>query len=170
MALFAGEICGEERTDQVASGFRTDDARAEDEDVHIVVLDPLPGRVVIVADGGADAGDFVRRDTRADPRAADQNAPLGATFQQFDDDGPGKIGVVVGREGIRRAEVGDGMTRFREPRKQLGFESEPGMVGGNGDSHGRFLGVSRTHFHNFDKSSVVALALVALVLPSPSFR
>ena len=54
-----------------------DDPGAERQDVHVVVLDALVGRVGVVADGGADAADLVRRDARADAGAADEDAALG---------------------------------------------------------------------------------------------
>ena len=57
---------------------RADDAGAEGEDVHVVVLDALARRVRVVADGGADAADLVRRHGGADARAADEDPAIRA--------------------------------------------------------------------------------------------
>ena len=50
---------------------------AERQDVHVVVLDALVGRVRVVADRGPDAADLVRGHARPDAGAADQDAAVG---------------------------------------------------------------------------------------------
>ena len=49
-----------------------------------------------MADGGADAGDLVRRDGCADAAAADDEAALGGAGGDAAGDGLSEVGVVVG--------------------------------------------------------------------------
>src|SRR5215831_18198363 len=70
------ECCAEKRLDQLARQRLADDLRAEAEDVHVVVLDALMGRIRIVADRRPDPVDLARGDRRPDARAADEDAAL----------------------------------------------------------------------------------------------
>ena len=70
-------VAAEERDDALAGRLRADHPRAERQDVHVVVLDALVGRVRVVADGRPDAADLVRGDARPDAGAADQDAAVG---------------------------------------------------------------------------------------------
>jgi hypothetical protein len=74
--LAAAEPGIEVGADQVQRQPLPDDLRAETEHVGVVVLDRLVGRMHVVAEGRADAGDLVGRDAGADARAADQDPPL----------------------------------------------------------------------------------------------
>src|SRR6476661_6501814 len=51
------EFGTKERADELTSQLRADHLGAETEHVHVVVLDALVGRVCVVADRGADAGE-----------------------------------------------------------------------------------------------------------------
>src|SRR5207249_708042 len=77
VGLLAVEYRAEERADQIGGEQRADDVRAETEDVHVVVLDALVGRVDVVADRGANSIQLAGRDGRSDARAADEDAALG---------------------------------------------------------------------------------------------
>src|SRR5690606_29464219 len=69
--LVAAELRAKERVDQFFRNLHADDPPAERQHVHVVMFDALARGVCIVADGGTDAGDLVRGDTRADPTATD---------------------------------------------------------------------------------------------------
>src|SRR5436305_14253959 len=77
ITLAAVESCPEERVREVGGEARADHLAAEAEDVHVVVLDALMRRVDVVADRRADAAHLRRGDRGADPRAADEDTPLG---------------------------------------------------------------------------------------------
>ena len=77
----------------------------EREDVHVVVLDALMGRVRVVADRGPDAADLVRRDARADAGAADEDPALGLAVADRVAEPRGEVRVVVRRIGAVAAEV-----------------------------------------------------------------
>ena len=76
MALFVGEAGAQEGPHQLPCQLDADHPGAEHQDVHVVVLDALMGRVGVVAEAGADAGELVRRDGGAHAAPADQHAPL----------------------------------------------------------------------------------------------
>jgi hypothetical protein len=67
MPLSLAELRCHERVDQVSSHSRSNGPTAHTDDVHVVVLDTLLGREVIVNQTGADARDLVRTDRRATP-------------------------------------------------------------------------------------------------------
>src|SRR6185312_832714 len=70
---------------QLLGDFDADHAGSQHQDVHVVVLDPLVGRVVVVGEAGADAAELVGRDRRTDARAANENAtPASAEHAQRD--------------------------------------------------------------------------------------
>src|SRR6266540_722416 len=76
--LLAVEPSGEERLRELQREGLGDDERPEREHVHVVVLDPLVRRVVVVADARADAGDLVRGDRARHAHPGDEGAPLHA--------------------------------------------------------------------------------------------
>src|SRR4051812_24834206 len=63
-----------------------DDPAAQHQDVHVVVLDPLMGRVDVVADGGADARHLVGGHAGADTAATDEDRALGASLLDGESD------------------------------------------------------------------------------------
>src|SRR2546423_9833233 len=71
------EMWPEEGGDQIFGKRRPHDLGAEAEDVHVVVLDALMGRVDVVANGGADPGELAGGDRGAHTRSADEHTTLG---------------------------------------------------------------------------------------------
>ena len=88
------EVCADEGVDALEGEGGADDARAEDEDVHVVVFDALVGGVSVMAHAGADAGNFVGGDADADAGAADEDAALGVAVLDGEADFFGKVGIV----------------------------------------------------------------------------
>ena len=101
----AGERRAEERDRALPRRLRSDHSRAEGQHVHVVVLHALVGRVRVVADGAPDAANLVRRDARADARAADQDAPIRFTVADRKAEPLGEIRIVVLRVRAIAAEV-----------------------------------------------------------------
>jgi len=73
VTLFSVEPGREKRAHEVCGEAWAYDLRAEAEDVHVVVLDPLVRGVDVVADRCPDAGDLGRGDRGAHARAADEH-------------------------------------------------------------------------------------------------
>lgn len=73
------------------SDFGTDHASADAEDIHVVVLDSLPGGVSIVAQASSDAGEFVGSYANAHAGTADQNPSIDLASDHFGRDRLGKV-------------------------------------------------------------------------------
>ena len=78
MPFLAAEASPKEGEGALEGELRADDPASQDEDVQVVVLDPLAGRVGVVADGGSDPAHLARRHGRPDAAPADEDRPLGA--------------------------------------------------------------------------------------------
>src|SRR6185369_17306148 len=77
--LTALEARVQEGAHQVDGQCRADDLRAQAENVHVVVLDPLVRRVDVVAHGAADSVQLGYRNGSADTGAADEDSALGVS-------------------------------------------------------------------------------------------
>src|SRR5438128_11088217 len=80
VALLAAESRAGEGARQLARQLDAHDSRAEAEHVHVVMLDTLVGRVMVMAEPRADAAVLVGGDGGAHAAAADENAALGPPF------------------------------------------------------------------------------------------
>src|SRR6266403_4001135 len=74
VALGLTELGGQKRLDEIPGHRRSNGSPAHAKDVHVIVLDALPGREVVVDQTGADALDLVGAHRRADAAAADRKA------------------------------------------------------------------------------------------------
>jgi len=63
--------------------FGANDTRADAEDVHIVMLHPLAGRVGVMAETGSDPRELVGSDTHPHAGAADQDTAIDLSFKEF---------------------------------------------------------------------------------------
>src|SRR6266704_6736262 len=91
VTLAATETCREKSHDEIACERRPDDLRAEAEDVHVVVLDALVGRVHIVANRRADPRELGGRHRRTHTGAADEHPALRVSPQNRLADLPGLV-------------------------------------------------------------------------------
>jgi hypothetical protein len=83
--------CVQECSDDFEGDFRADHASADAQDVHIVVLDPLAGRVSVMAEASANTGEFVGRYTYTDPGAANQDPAVDLASDHFGSDRLGEV-------------------------------------------------------------------------------
>src|SRR5207249_741962 len=111
-----------------------DDAPAHREDVGVVVLARQAGGVEIVAERGADTGNFVRRHLLALPGAAKHNAAIGASvgYRARDVDADRRI---VDRVFAGRAVIVDRVAEPLQRLLQMFFEDEAGVIGADRDAH-----------------------------------
>jgi hypothetical protein len=77
MALLGGKFRIEEGADQFQRHRLADDSTAQHQHVHVVVLDSLVCRIMVVAEAGADTWNLVGRNRRADTAAAHEDATFG---------------------------------------------------------------------------------------------
>ena len=76
MSLGPAALGRQERLDQVPGHRRADGSTPHAQDIHVIVLDPLPSGEVIVDQRGADASDLIGTHRRADAAAADRHSPI----------------------------------------------------------------------------------------------
>src|ERR687894_1622332 len=144
VAPLAGELRGREHGDDLGRQRRADDAPAEAEHVAVVVLDGLVGRVGVVRDDRADAGDLRGRDRDTRARAADDDRPLGVAAPDRLARLARLVGVVHGLRGVR-PEVDRLVAELLERLQDERLQREARMVKGAGDLHGRFSLWSSSH-------------------------
>ena len=111
-----------------------DNPSADTQHVDVVVLDALMCRVRVVAECGADARDFVRRDTGTNAGSTHQNAALGRTAHHSDTDEPGDIWE-INRCGTMRAEIRDFLPLSTQEIDHWAFERKAGVIAANGEFH-----------------------------------
>src|SRR3990172_5096303 len=128
------EAGAQERLHQLHRQRAADDARAQAEHVHIVVLHALARGVRVVAEGGADAAHLVRGDAGADAAAADDNATLGAPVNDRLADGAGVVRVVHG-VGAVGADVQNLVAVTLERGRDLVLHLVSAVVGADDDAH-----------------------------------
>src|SRR3972149_1764935 len=133
-ALLPLEAGGQDRLHQLHRNRVADDARAQAEHVHIVVLHALARGVRVVAEGGANAAHLVRGAARADAAAADDDAPLGAPVNDRLADGAG-VGRVVYGVGAVGADVQPLVAVTLERGRDLVLQLVSAVVGADYNAH-----------------------------------
>jgi len=76
MPLGLTELGGQERLDEIPGHRRSHGSSTHAKDVHVIVLDALLGREMVVDQTGADTLDLVGAHRRADAAAADREAAI----------------------------------------------------------------------------------------------
>src|ERR1700693_4201781 len=96
MAIFIGKFGGEVSLHQVFRQLYANDARAENQNVHVIVLNALMRGVAVVTHGCAYAGQFIGRYTGPDAAAADKHAALSFAIEYGPAHRFAKVGVIGG--------------------------------------------------------------------------
>src|SRR5262249_332796 len=135
MSLLLAEIGVKEGLDQIPSDCWSYGPASHTKNIHVIVLDSLLRREVVVDQRRANASDFVRADRSAHTAAADCDAALdflsGHRLSQRQD----VVGIVIGLAQPMIAEINHLMSRFAEPCVQFFFPSKPALIGSNSNSH-----------------------------------
>ena len=124
----------DEGIDDLSGECGADDAGGHGDDVDVVMLDGLVGRVDIVRLRTADTRQFVRRDRRSSSGAAEYDPTLGAAGQHRTTHCGGEVRIIDGFGGIR-SEVDNEMTLGGEATRHLLLHLESGMICADGDLH-----------------------------------
>src|SRR5436305_11118977 len=77
--FFTGKAGIQESEAEIFGQLYSNDTRTEHQHVYIIVLYALMGRIAVMAETSADAGDFVSGHASAYPASADQDATFGIT-------------------------------------------------------------------------------------------
>src|SRR5262245_36992733 len=134
MTLLIAESGVDEAQHELAGQRFSDDAPAQDEHVHVVVLDALVRRVGVVAKPGPDAAVFVGRDRRAHATSAHQDAALAATVYDRPRDDGGAVGIVDRLRRVR-AEILDLMSVPDEPVTHDVLDRKTRVIGAYNHAH-----------------------------------
>lgn len=125
MPLGLAELGGKERLDEVPGDSRPYSPTAHAKDVHVIVLDPLPGREVVVDQASADTRNLVGADRCAHATAAARHAtihfPCNHGLSERDD----QVRIVIVRSQGMSAEFDDLMPRRAELVDQPSFKPNP---------------------------------------------
>ena len=92
------------------------------------VLDALVGRVHVVAERGADAGDLVGGDADADAAAADEHAAIGLAGDDRFAGLQGEVGIIDGTVAAVGAAIDDGFAGGFDIGLHAGLEWETTVV------------------------------------------
>jgi hypothetical protein len=121
----------------IARGLEPDETAAKRNDVGVVVLTGKTRGQMVVHERAAHAGHPVRCNRHANPGAADENSALGPAGGDRFRTQAAEIGVIDRVVAARRTEIIDRCLLRHEIGKQHLLEGETGVIGRNGDSHGR---------------------------------
>jgi hypothetical protein len=134
VAVFAGELRGEEGAGQVFCQRRSDDPRAQAKDVDVVVFHHLMSRVGVMGDRSSDSPHLVGGHASPGPGATDQHRSDRFAIQNRTCRGHCRIRIVH-RIGVVGPEIEHRMTLIGQKFGQVFLEFEPGVIGGDGYSH-----------------------------------
>ena len=132
--LLRCELCGEVGVNDLGRSVHSDDSAANGKNVHVVVLDGLVCRVIVVDDGGSDPRDLVRRDGSARTRAADDDPAFALTTYDGSANSSRDVGVVDGFFRVR-ADVENEMPLVLEMTDEQLLELEPSVVSSDHHTH-----------------------------------
>ena len=135
MSVGLAALGGQKGLDQVPSHRWSDCPATHAENVHVIILDPLPGRKVIVDQGCAYAGNLVGTHRCPDAAAADCHAPLDLTRRYSAAERGDEIRIVVVRAQAMRAEIDDLVTGRAELGDQLFLQAKAAVISGHADAH-----------------------------------
>src|SRR5437870_2086288 len=95
MSRFFTEFSGKKGFDHLPCDFDTNHPRSENENVHVVMLDPLVGRICVRAVAGPDAVDLIGGYYGPYSAATDKDAALGPALGDLFAEGSGKVRVIA---------------------------------------------------------------------------
>jgi hypothetical protein len=128
-----GVPSADECSDDFEGQFWADDTSPDAQDVHVVVLDPLPGGVRVVAQAGPNAREFVGGDADPDAGTAHQDAAIDGAIEHFPSHRFGEIRKIAGFRPVGTAVEGLDSKMFQESG-DLSLHGESGVVAGEGVS------------------------------------
>src|SRR5271165_2174945 len=129
-----GKLRAQKRFDEFLSQFFSYDARADDQNIEVVVFHALPRGAGVVANAGADAGNLVGGHSHAHAAAVEEDAAVGLAFGYGVRDEFGEVRVVRGIF-VEGADVENVMAERAYHVAHFAFERETRVVGTDDDAH-----------------------------------
>jgi hypothetical protein len=135
VSLGRAECRREKRLDEVPCDSWADRSAAYTEDVHVIVLDALPGREVVVDQRCADSAHLVCAYGSAHATAADRHSTLHFRCCEGTSQRKNIVRIVIALiEGVC-AEIDNLMCCSPKPHDQLFFQAETTVIGCNSNAH-----------------------------------
>jgi len=131
---FVGKLGAQECVDTFAGGFGADDAGAQNEHVHVVMLDALVGGVRVVTESGANPAKLVGCDAGPNAAATDEYAAFRLAVEHRAADFLGEVGIVDGGRGVG-TDIENLVALLLETLDDELFQIEPCVVTTYDDKH-----------------------------------
>ena len=136
MTLGSGELRTQERGDELGGERRSDDASAECEHIHLVILDALMRRECVVTERGANSNELVRGHRGTDAASAQENAAFGASLENSARYTFGEIRVVVLRGNLERTTIERLVAGVANCVENRSLERKAAVIHTHSDDHG----------------------------------
>ena len=131
MPLGLTELGSQERLYEIPGYRGSHGSSAHAKNVHVIVLDTLPGREMVVDQAGPDALDFVGTHRRANAAAADREAAIHFLRYHRSGEWNNEIWIVVVESHGVCAEINDLVACRAELSEQLLLQTKSTVIGGN---------------------------------------
>src|SRR5215831_5246924 len=139
MARCPAELRGEKRLDEVPGYFRANRASAHTDDLHIIVLDALLGREMIVDETGVNAFNLVGAHRRADAAAADRDAAIDVTSEHRSCERYDVVRIVVARVQAMGTEINHLIPCRADLANQFFLQAISAVIRGNSYTHANYF-------------------------------
>ncbi len=139
MPLGSTKLGCQECLNKIPGNFRTDRAPAHAQDVHVVILDALPGGKVIMNQTGTNTSYFVRTNRSTDSAPADCHAPVHIPSRDPLTQRYHIVRIIVIRVQAVSAKIDDLMSRRADPGDQLFLQGKSTVICCNAYSHAASL-------------------------------
>ena len=135
MAFALTKLSGKKGLNEIPGHRRSHGPSAHAKDVHVVVLDALPGREMVVNQSGANTLNLVGADRSVNATAADRDATIHFPSNHGLTEWDNEIGIIVVRRQLVSAEIDDLVPGRAEMSDQFLFQTKPAVIGGNSYAH-----------------------------------
>jgi len=137
VSFVLAQCSGQERLDEVPGHDRSHGPAAHAHHVPVIVLDPLPGRDVVVHERSADARDLGGADRGADTTPAERRTALDLSRRHGPRPWNDAVRRVVARVQAMRPDIDGLMSRGAEADEQRFLHTLATVIRGHTDAHGR---------------------------------
>src|SRR5260221_595509 len=131
VALVLTELSGQEGLNEIPGHRRSYSPSAHAKDVHMIILDTLPGREMVVDQSGTNTLNLVGANRCADTTAANRNATIHFPRNHGLTERDNEVGIIVVGGQLVSAEIDDLVPCGAELSDQFLLQTKPAVIGGN---------------------------------------
>ena len=137
MSLFGREAGIDERANKFRGDFFSDNTCPNTQDIHIVMLDTLVGRVRVVANSGSNARNLICGDTDSDATTANQDSSIRTLAEDLFPYLASEVRIIDGTIGVRSA-IDDFMSFGLHDQHHPLLQWKTAMITAKSESHDDF--------------------------------